>query len=225
MAFSGRKRRRHRWDSSQLRVVLVTWSILAALTGAGLAVWGGLMRIDRLFQVGIFFLGSAILAGLLYGLIAAAEWMRNRWRDRRESAGMALVMILALLALLTGPVVHSLALVQMRLVQAERERDQRALRATAAAVFCRRVEALARGKGSGSITEPTPGGGEIRCVAQVLAPAAVPPALRGVTGELWSVSSQVMEAGREFGIDGYVVRTGAGTARILVWLEQGLHER
>jgi hypothetical protein len=221
---SGRKRRRHRWDSTRLRTILSIWLSLSTVAGIALAVWGNLARIDRLYQVGIGFLGSAILAGLLYGWIVLVEWIRNRMRERREVAGFALLMVLALLALLTGPVVHGLTLVQVRLKQAERQRDRLALRAVATDAFCNQVRALTAPAGATSQRTATPGGVEIRSEALAIAPSRLPLALRGITGDVWQVSSRAVVSQGEFGIEGYALRSGKGSARILIWLEQGLNE-
>ena len=189
------------------------------------AVWGRLARIDRLFQVGVGFVGSAILAGLLIGLMVLGEWIRDRLRDRRaESAGFALLMVLALLALLTGPVVHGLTLVQVRLKQAERQRSRLVLRAAAADAFCNQVRALASSADTKPLLLATPGGVEIHSEARAVVPSQLPLALRGVTGDVWEVSSRASVAQGEFGVDGYALRTAKGSARILIWLEQGLNE-
>ncbi len=222
--FSGRKRRRHRWDSTRPRMILSLWFFLAAGTGIALTLWGGVSRMDRLFQVGICFLGTALFAGLLYGGIVLVEWIRVRSRDRRESAGFALLMVLALLALLTGPVVHGLTLVQVRLKQSERQRDRLALRAAAADAFCAQVRGLVSSAGAQPRLMETPGGVEVQCEARAIAPSQLPLALRGISGEVWQVTSRAGVPQGEFGIDGYALRSGKGSARILIWLEQGLNE-
>ena len=200
------------------------WSVLSAGTGIGLVVWGGMARIEPLLQVGVCFLGVAILAGLLYGLIVLTEWIQRRLRDRREQAGFALMMVLALLALLTGPVVHGLTLVQMRLKQAERQRHHLALRAAAADAFCFQVRALTSPARAKPRLTSTPGGVEIRSEVRAVAHSRLPLALQGITGEVWEVSSRATVSQGEFGIDGYALRSGSGSARILIWLEQGLNE-
>lgn len=222
--FSGRNRRRHRWDSTRVRTILSIWFFLAVSTGAAVALWGGMARIDRLFQVGLGFVGSAIIAGLLIGLMALGEWIRNRLRDRPKRAGFALLMVLALLALLTGPVVQGLTLVQMRLKQAERQRSRLVLRAVAADAFCNQVRALASSVGAKPLLLATPGGVEIHSEARAVGPSQLPLALRGVTGDVWQVSSRASIAQSEFGVDGYALRSSKGSARILIWLEQGLNE-
>lgn len=221
---SGRKRRRHRWDSSRLRIALTVWCALATVAGLLLTAWGGWARIDRLFYVGLGFLGTAIVAGLCHETIVLVEWIRARWRDRRVNAGFALLMALALLALLTGPVVHGLTLAQVRLSQARRQRDQLVLRAAAADAFCRQVEALVSRDGATARLTSTPGGVEVQSEARSLDRPLRPLALQGVTGDVWEISSRAAVPNRQFDINGYALRSGSGSARILIWLEQGLYE-
>lgn len=141
---------------------------------------------------------------------------------------MALLMALLLMALLVGPVLHSLTAARMALRAAERQREVALLRIAAADAAWSAFRAEEGGKQLAAVTPKEtemrwPSGVMIRSAVRPMDRAAVPGFLLDpkapVFGACFAVTASARNAWRTLEVRGIGCRLPTGEVRILCWTE------
>ena len=145
----------------------------------------------------------------------------------RNKSGFALLMVILLLALLSGVVIQSLISARMALRASDERQVRLSLRAAA---LDSAWAAMQRGMKAGTTSSEcqifetlSPSGILSRTTLQGLARDALPPPLQRrdvpVFGQFFSVTTRSLSGAKSFLSRGLACRLPSGTIRILAWVE------
>lgn len=185
--------------------------------------------------IGYAYLGGAALFTLLYALLARVGPFADRRADEgalpaagspRSREGMALLIVILLMALLSGTLLHGLVLTHQRLRAAEWRRESVLLHAAAqdAALAALRAGAAGRPLPLAAPAESrTPAGILTRTRLRPIDRSALPSLLHRpdapVFGDCYELTAEASRASRSRRVSSLVCRVPAGDMRVLAWIE------
>ncbi len=227
-------RHRHRRRSHRrIRVVALIVAALSLVMGLAMLAWAASEANATHRLIGFSYLGVTGLSLVVYAAAARANPLRLlRAREsspgarRLARSGMALLMVLLLVALLSGALLQGMvsARQQMRLV--EWQRDGILLRAAAmdAALGVLRAAAAGRALPTAAPAEARlPSGIVTRVGAASVDRQALPAALRRLEapafGKCFELTAEASQAGRSRRVRGLASQAPGGDVRVLAWVE------
>jgi hypothetical protein len=207
-------------------------SLIMGLTMLGWA-YAGNDPASRL--VGLIYLGATALCLITYALaagitpVSGLRFLLSRGPEAepvRSRDGMALLMVLLLMALLSGTLLHSMVRTRQRLRLAEWRQDRELLRSAAVDAALTTLRAGAQGRAlpvkaraelrlpSGIVTRTL-----LRPVDRNALPAAVQRAAAPVFGDCFSLETEASHDGGTRTVRALVCRTPDSSMRVLGWVE------
>ena len=226
---SRRRRRSHR----TARTVTLVLASLSLLTGVTLTGWG--IAEDSAFSrgAGYAYLGGAALCLALYAMAAGlgpfaprGEPLDRSERPQTARSGMALLVVLLLMALVSGSLLHGLVLTHQRLREAEWRRDVFLLRAAARDAALAALRSGAQGQPlplSTAFKARQPSGIVTETRMRPLDRASLPPLLNRpdapVFGDCYELVAEASRAERVRRVSGLVCRLPTGDMRVVAWSE------
>lgn len=213
-------------------MVLGITGALALPMGLGLTIWSvidphPLRRVFGLVYLGV---GLVMVAGYLW--LIGAEAVRRRWRGAANSGlaaesrnGMAMLVALLLLSLLTSLALQGLVASRVALRAAQGRVRMNTLRVAATDAAWAAVERLAARTGGAAPAveqQAWPSGLTTRVTTRPLDASALPVglAVRPAGSRYFAVTAEAQLESREVDVLGYACRAPRGDVSILAWVER-----
>jgi len=217
-----------------VRLVALTLAGLSLAMGAIMLVWAAPDRNVTRSLCGMGYLAAGCLALITYIVVAGINpltWLRARVNEPADApgksrAGMALLIVLLLMALLSGTLLHAMVQTRQALRAAEWRRNGVLLRAAAVDGTLAVLRATATGRPmplSAPAESLLPSGIAVRVRFLPTDINAIPSVLRRpdlpVFGNCFEMAVEATQEGRSLRTRGLVCQAPTGDLRVLGWTE------